>query len=487
MAGYVPQQQPMHPMMMSMPGIQSPFQDRPPMMGGPMPGLVPGVPVHSINHGGGAGALISRPVFMPMANGATGIFQQAQMQQQSCLTMQLPLGPTLTGVRLLLPELLLKGSYSTKAFLNQCQTQGIEIGANTVGEKLQLSFYGPAGKEQDLVRVAMQLLTRPVTDPATFHQLKEDFVREIHKSLAHPEPHLLDAANKALYGQHHPYARSTGEVIDDLTRQTPESVMGLYRQMLENPAQISMSMVSAQPIEAQQAMVNQGIQEFAWYPNPYRPAQPMPVSPPVPPARGNVGPVLVPNNTVERAYLVRSWRAPAMGDPDYPAFCLIMKMLGGMSGGFFRIMRTETGLVYSTQQAYTSHKQGADYKVLAQVDFDKLNQALDGFGRVTKELLDGPISETQLSMSKKDYLLELYSETQASEKINEMNLSWIANDQAPRHPQELEAAIKRVSAEDIRRVAQRIFNPSSGYEVTTISAPTDFLLKNFPNRVLSPS
>lgn len=427
-------------------------------------------------------SMIGRPSAYPLANGARGVFQQASNQQQSCLSVQFPIGPSTAGFRMLLGEMLLNGSYATKAILNQAEANGLSVVPTHAGDKVQFNFVGPAGKEQALIQLALQILTRPNLEGGTFNKQKADLITEVRKQLLLPEVPVIDAVGKGLYGNTHPYGKTTAEALEELNRMTPESMLWAYQSVIGQPQQASISMVSAQPVEVQQQLVNQEIQAFTWYASPY-PQPQLPQAPAVPPAVGSPAPILIPNQSAERAHIVKAWRAPTIGDPDYPAFCLLMKMLGGMTGGFFRIMRTENGLVYSTHQIYQPHRLGADYQVMAQVDFDKLGKAMDAFKQVTGEFLNGYVSPDKLASSKKTFLLELMGDAQASERINHQNLPWMANDQMPPHPKELEQAIRSVTVQDIYRVAHRVFNPANGFEVTGVSAPPQVLARVFQQRV----
>src|SRR5262249_10256053 len=152
------------------------------------------------------------------------------------------------------------------------------------------------------------------------------------------------------------------------------------------------AMVSSQSVAAQQNILSDGIRQAAWFASPYR-QPPLMQTPSLNPQKGARGPLLIPNETLKRAYIFQSWRAPALHDPDYPAFCLLLQMLKGFSSGFFKVLRTEKGLVYGVHQDYTQRKEGGSYEVMArEVDFKRIHDALEGMHDVTLEMIQKPVS-----------------------------------------------------------------------------------------------
>jgi zinc protease len=418
-------------------------------------------------------------------NGAVGYAQQMPQQQMSSLTIQLPLGPSVKGSRNLIETMLKRGSPATKQLISQFEAQGITVRPVIAGDKLVMVAHGPGGQEAQMLQAALTLLLRPTWDAPSFHAVKSELLTELGKIRNEPDQQLTQAANRALFGTTHPYGKTLAEAEQEVSRQTYDGLAGLYQHMLAFPERISLAMHASLPQDSQVQLMNQAIQQFGWYASPYRQGLPLADEPAIPPARGVQEPVLIADPNIKRAHLVRGWRTPGPNDPDYPAFLVLQNWLGGMSGVFFRVFRSENGLVYGTRAMNTLRKAANDYKVFADVNFEKLPQALQAYDRVIDEVTRHPITDAQLATARNTIQLQLQLGAESTEKAADSNMRWLVNDQPPMHPQQLEAAVMRVTAADVQRVARRYLDPALGHQVTAVVAPPEILRQVFPNRPFS--
>ncbi|MBX2859671.1 MAG: insulinase family protein [Vampirovibrio sp.] len=470
------------------------------MAAGYTPAYMPSVPITSANatflqpgnYLPAPSVLVPPNAFMPRANtspigpvvksrvmnGAAAHLQQVQGQKVSQISVILPVGPLFPSVQSLVPGLLTNGSAATKALVTQAAADGIDITAIPGGEKIILSLSSPIGKETAMIQTAMQLLTRPVVDPVTFNTLKQDQIEAFRKLLDDPKVPVFDALGKQLYGMQHPYGISVPDLYADLVKQDAKTLMDVYQFALGKPKEASVLFVSPLPVAQQQALLDQGIQSARWFANPYHQG-PFPATPRVQKRQGKIPPVLIPSNKVQRAHIVRAWQAPTVESVDYPAFVLITQLLGGMTGGWFKELRTRQGMVYSTQQGYNLQKNGADYNVSAEVNFDKVGPALQSMDRVIQELISQPVDLQTLEKVKLKYMREVRTQTQSSEGIAAVNLDRLTDDHMPLHPNDLIARMMAVTPQDIQRVAATVFGPQSGFEITGVSAPAGVLQQWF--------
>ncbi|MBY0402845.1 MAG: insulinase family protein, partial [Cyanobacteria bacterium] len=307
-----------------------------------------------------------------LSNGSRGICQQMPQTEIAEVTLQLPLGAGNAAARLLLKEALLKGSLATKDFLQEKAGQNILVAASPGGEKLLVNLLGPSGKEGEMLQLALQLTKNPILDPASFRALKEDLLQNLKKGLTNPEIGLNDRLRQEFYGPQHPYGKTLPQLIQEVEGMGLETLQAYLYQAVQQTQQATMMMISPLPPEAQVGMMQNCIAQNQWYPNPYGTGlPPIPSTPPVQWSAKPDKPVLLPNESADRASIQKMWKAPSLQDPDYPAFLIITKMLGGMSGGFFKVLRTEKGLVYGTQQGLENHPFGSLYLVNAEIDLDK--------------------------------------------------------------------------------------------------------------------
>jgi len=422
---------------------------------------------------------IGLPITGRLTNGALNCCQQMVHQELSHLSIMLPISTMDSGSRLLIPGLLLQGSQATKDFLNQCRTRGIEFTVSPLADRFLLQASGPAGQETDILQSALSVLTCPVIDAYHFATLKDNLVKNIQNGLTDPAVPLAEATIKALFGEKHPYGKTSREELQDLSAQTLSSVMATYKQAMAFPEMSIFSLISPQPVEAQEALLNQGIRQSNWYASPYRQGS-LDVLPPVDPKKGARGPLLVPNETLKRAYIFQAWRAPVVNDPDYLPFCLMLEMLKGFSGGFFKALRTARSLVYGVQQAYLERQQAGSYQVMVrEVETKRIGEAMDAMQEVVTEMVDKPVSPQRLWTAKEDFIRQLNTMKQSSAGLASFNQPWLQSGLPPLPPQALKAAIERITPADLQRVATRFLTPQNGYTVLGISAPKSILNQQF--------
>lgn len=435
-------------------------------------------PSASTGASGGKPSIAGMPQQTLLVNGCPAVLQTSLHRSTSALSLQLPAPPGQDALRALWTQTLLAGSEGTKRFLEQALTRGINVTLDKRGNRLLLNLDGPAGQEADLLRTAMSLLQHPVMDPNTFERNRQNLIQSAQAQLQDPATPLYERMVQRLYGESHPYARSLQESLAALQRLSLADVMGWHQQMMADPRNIRIAMVSALPPEPQQDILNQGIQQSGWRGGGFGPFQPMNL---VPPAQHNfVGrskPILLPNESIERAIVYRGWRAPAISDPDYPAFCVMRKLMEDSGGLFFRRMRIDAGLVYSFKQQYKSLQSAAHYQFSAHIDGDKLAKSLDVLRSVTDELVHQTVPPRDLQRAKNRVLFEAKSQTETPSQVSDFNSQWLGCDLAPLSLREFETLIQRITPQDVRRVAARMFHPASGFEVTGITAPQAVLEK----------
>jgi predicted Zn-dependent peptidase len=431
---------------------------------------------------------LGSPAASPVLNGAQGYFQQAPGRLQSTVSLILPLGPSQPEARIIVPTLVMEGSKAAKQLIEKCQAQGIDLDFDLVGDNLALSAVGPVGKESEMMRAAIQLLKSTDYDQSEFSSAFKAKIQTLMEAKNHPATPLKESVQKALFGPNHPYAYSVQEVLDRVTH-PDANLTGLnaFSDLIEHPEKMTVFMVSPEPVAQQQALVNAAIQQTGWLAT-GTPTVPGFDSPPLSPARGTAGPLLVPSEHLKRVKVEEAWRAPNVSDPDYLPFMLLTRVLSGMSGSFFRILRTENGLVYSTKQRYTSHLEGGSFKVHADIDPepDKVRRALQGFDQAVADVTTHPVSEADLKRAKEEFLLAVNDAKQSAEGIAGLDLPWIAHQQTPINVSELEARINAISSADLLRVARHVFGPD-GYRVIGLSAPKKVLESVSSAGALSPA
>lgn len=423
-----------------------------------------------------------------LMNNATGYFQSVPHLKESAVNILIPMSPALIGVRDLIPEMLLTGTQQKKQMVSNYQAKGISIMPSFTGHYLNLTVTGPTGKEPELVQAAFEILTgkttfppnaaptaTPFLEPGRLNMMKQDTAISARNMQSEPRVPLVDAMNKVLYGPNHPYALDALQASSVTQRQPLEQFVNTYVQALQYPERSKIVVTSPLAVEQQQALLNQAVQTFTWFASPYRQSQQFAL-PPVQQAPGIQNPVLVPNTSSQKAYITQIWRAPGVTDPDYPAFCVMRQILENLSGRFFKELRTNRGLVYGSQQAYSSDPQaGAYYSMNAEVENPNIIPALKGIQQVIQGLMQAPAPPIDMDMAKRKYDLWLGRALESPDAIYALNESMFTHEAQPLHPDDLKRRIAAVTPADVQRVANRIFNPAYGSELTGLTAPPEVL------------
>jgi predicted Zn-dependent peptidase len=424
---------------------------------------------------------IGVPVSQTLQNGAQAVLQQRQRTARSHLDIILPIGPVLNGPRTLLPQLLVAGSPKTKALLERAGRLGIQTTVSAKGDVLTLQLSAPVANEKPMLDLAMTMLLQPSVDMPTFQAERDDLLKSFAQDQALPEVRLTDMVTRELYGADHPYAETHERLMRQLQVQTPTNVLNVLAQAMAQPGRVQLHWVSGQSPQAMTQQLNQAIQQYQWQAQYAMPALPQSPAVRYTPTKPTI---LLPDNNLERAHLQLAWRAPNVNDPDYPTFLVLLNMLDGFNGRFFQQLRTKQGLVYSTQQRYENYRHAAEFRLLTEVDFDKVPAALAGINKVLNGDLETPgllthlVTERELTRAKKSFILNTRDTVQSADGLADFNQPNILVNQLPVVPNQLIDQINRVSAMDVYRIAQRVFGPGNS-RITGITAPQR-VLANLP-------
>ena len=424
---------------------------------------------------------LNPPTEFILNNGARAVLQQRLNSSRCHFELILPIGPNLNGPRTLLPRLLVAGSPRTKGLLQNAGRQGIQTTVSAKGDVLTLQFSAPAQVEQSMLDLAMQMVLQPEIDARTFQAEREDLLKGFAQEQALPEVRLSDMVTRELYGADHPYAETHDRLSRQLQVQTPSTVLNVLNRALAQPGQVKLHWISSQPVNQQQQQLNQTISRFNWTGNYALPALPQSPAVRYMPRKPLL---LLPDESLKRAHLQVAWRAPNVNDADYPTFLVLLNLLDGFNGRFFQQLRTKQGLVYSTQQRYENYRQAAEFRLVTEVDFDKINDALTGVNKViagdleTPGLLSHLVTERELTRAKKSFILNTRDTIQSADGLADFNQPNMLLEQLPPLPNQLIDQINSVTALDVYRIAQRVFGPGNA-RITGITAPAR-VLANLP-------
>jgi predicted Zn-dependent peptidase len=161
----------------------------------------------------------------------------------------------------------------------------------------------------------------------------------------------------------------------------------------------------------------------------------------------------------DQTHMVLGFRTFGAKDKRVPAVDLVAEVLGrGMSSRLFRKLRDEMGACYYVKaraQELTDHgvlaiSTGIEAKRAEEV----LKAILDEVRRICRE----PVAPEELAKAKEHAIGHLYMGLETTD-----SLSWFYAEQEvvtgkPKTPQEVEKAIRKLTAKDVMKVAQEIFS-----------------------------
>lgn len=187
-------------------------------------------------------------------------------------------------------------------------------------------------------------------------------------------------------------------------------------------------------------------------------------TPPVPPALPDPPRerILIDERDTAQTNIAIGMRALARLDPDRYALTVLTNILGrGMSSRLFKEVRERRGLAYSVGAATARYLDTGAFTISAGVSPEHAVEATRVIMTEVARLLDEPVSEEELRKAR-DYAagsfrLGLESPMSQAQRNGESLL--LTGEIEP--VEEVVAALRAVTAEDVQRVARRIFRPDN--------------------------
>jgi zinc protease len=152
--------------------------------------------------------------------------------------------------------------------------------------------------------------------------------------------------------------------------------------------------------------------------------------------------------------------APNRLHPDYIPLMVLNSLLGGgASSRLFTEIREKQGLAYHVSSSYSALVEGGILALTTQVAMERVGEAVRGLQHEMRRLLDEPVPDAELA-SVRNYLngtfvLRLESHASLANQISGIQMLGLGEDYLETYTQRVVA----VTAEDLRSLAARYFNP----------------------------
>jgi predicted Zn-dependent peptidase len=169
--------------------------------------------------------------------------------------------------------------------------------------------------------------------------------------------------------------------------------------------------------------------------------------------------VVVERRDIAQCNVALGLRSIGRTDPDRFALTILNNILGrGMSSRLFREVRERRGLAYSVGSSVSRHADTGTMSISAGISPEKLHEAITVILGELRRLVDEPVGEEELTKAR-DYAagsfrLGLESTMSLAQRAGEALLTMGEIEPVD----EVVARLKGVSAEDVQRVARRLFH-----------------------------
>jgi zinc protease len=306
------------------------------------------------------------------------------------------------------------------------------------------------------VELGLDLLTEVVRSP-TFPE--DEVTRKIAQIQAaikrsDEDPNTLAArALSRLVFPGHPYGRPVEGTIESVGTLTRDDVVAFYRAHVR-PDTAIVAVVGDVTVDEARRLVQARLGGWP------RPATPAPAVPAAPGAGSATSETVA--RPLTQATIMLGRPAVRQVDPDYFPLAVASYVLGGGSASrLYARVRDEGGLAYAVYSYVSPGRYGASFVVSAQTRVGEVPKVTDILGEELGRLGREPVKDDELRLAK-DYLigsfpLRLDTTAKVADFIVAIEEQGLGLDYADRY----RAAVARVTAADVQRVARKFFAPDT--------------------------
>lgn len=359
------------------------------------------------------------------------------------------------GLVHLLEHMLFKGTTKRRAFhiSSRLESVGGDLNASTSKEEMMLQA---TVLPQDMGR-SMELVS-DIARNATFpgHELEREREVVLEEIAAYRDSvveTLFDQGEELLYGRHplgHPIL-GTPALVRRFTREQLQAIKARYF------VASNMALCTAGPFGAQRVfdMAERYFGTLA-------------AGGAVPrrePAHFDAPQCRWANKRTAQAHCLLLGQAMAEGEADLDGFYLLMNTLAGDAANsrLNMLLREKHGLVYSLESDVVPLSDTGYFSIYFGTDKAHVNRAMDMVLVELRAAKETPITATKLRMAKRQYLGQLALNRISAEALAVDNARRAMRRQPLVTLEQIYAAVEAITAEDLQRVAKRVFNEETFY------------------------
>lgn len=168
--------------------------------------------------------------------------------------------------------------------------------------------------------------------------------------------------------------------------------------------------------------------------------------------------LLIHHKKTDQTHMVMAFRAYGAGDKRIPALSVLAEILGkGMSSRLFTKLRDEMGACYYVRAEHDEYTDHGLLTISTGINVSRAKEVvktlLEECNRLSKVL----VPSEELQKAKEHNIGNLYLDLETTDSIAEFYANQEVLTGRPKNPQELEKAIRKVTAKDVMKVAKDIF------------------------------
>ena len=313
--------------------------------------------------------------------------------------------------------------------------------------------------------LGLDLLTEVVMSPSFPREELTRKVAQIQAAIKRSEEDPNTVAGRALARlvfANHSYGRPVEGTIESVGKLTRDDVVAFYRGHVRPDASI-VAVVGDVTVDEARRLVQSRLGGWA------RPGGSGPAAPAVPGAGSPTTETIA--RPLTQATIMLGRQAIRQVDPDYFPLAVASYVLGGGSASrLYARVRDEGGLAYSVYSYVSPGRHGASFLVSAQTRVGEVPRVTDILREELARMGREPVGEDELRLAK-EYLigsfpLRLDTTAKVADFVVAIEEQGLGLDYADRY----KAAIARVTAADVQRVAARFFPPDT-FNRVVVGAP----------------
>jgi predicted Zn-dependent peptidase len=362
----------------------------------------------------------------------------------------------LAGVSHFLEHIVFKGTRhfpTSRSVSESIEGIGGILNASTDKELTNFWVKVPGGHLEEALRLLFDLAFAPTIDEAEVERERNVVVEELHSYLDQPGELVEMIFDRLLWGDH-PLARDPAGNRASLFR-IGSAELSSYRRTFYIPDRVVVVVTGGfDPGEAQ-SLVERCFAERD--PDEAAPAGRL-TDGGVPARLSDQPEAKLRRRRGEQVHILLGVRCPSYLDPDRWTLDVLNTALGeGMSSRLFLELRENQALAYDVHSLVSRHRDSGSFAVYMATQPRQLQTAVRGALAEVRKLVREPIGRDELARTKTRIEGRLYLQLEGTSSMAEYLGQQAALTETVLSPEEVIAAVRAVSADEVQELAQRLF------------------------------